>query len=177
MLEADGLADAELRLTGDVLGKAGIYAPSATRVTWYGRDVPFTRSGDYVLVNTAPTPAPDPTPRPIPPPVPVPPPSSTQPPAPPAGCSIGATADLLALLAAMALLLRDRARGPEGRAHEEDAALLDTGRAELAGHLRPAEFGSIPARREGHGACGCSRAASCASQRRRKPSGSSSNFG
>jgi hypothetical protein len=102
LLEADGLADPELRLSGDVLGGAAVRAPSATRVTWYGQDVPFTRSGDYVLVNGAHLPAPDPTIAPAPSP------SPPGLPATPAGCSVGATADLLALAAAAALLFRRR---------------------------------------------------------------------
>lgn len=114
MLEADGLSGAELRLTGDMLGKATIHAPTATRVTWYGEDVPFTRSGDYVLVDTAPMPAPDPPPTstlpptPTPPPTSTPPSSSTPPPATPARCSVGVTADLVALFAAAALPWRRR---------------------------------------------------------------------
>lgn len=113
MLEAEGLGDAELRLTGDVLGKATLYAPAATRVTWYGEDVPFSRNGDYVQVNTPPTPAPDPLPDPTPTPFPVPSPTPVPPAgdggggAPPVtGCSVGVTADLLALVAAVAVLRR-----------------------------------------------------------------------
>jgi hypothetical protein len=97
MLEAEGLADVELRLSGDVLGKATVYAPAATRVTWYGQDVPFTRTGDYVQVNGGSTPAPPPPTSP-----PAPPPTARPSPALRAGCSIGAGADLLALLAAAA---------------------------------------------------------------------------
>ncbi|HET7826676.1 MAG TPA: heparinase II/III family protein [Anaeromyxobacter sp.] len=111
ILEAEGLGDAELRLTGDVLGTARVRAPSATRVTWFGKDVPFARDGDYVDVNKTATPAPipappDPTPTPGPAPSPPPPPSPASPASPvtPASCSAGVTADLLALIAAVALL-------------------------------------------------------------------------
>ncbi len=113
MLEADGLADAELRLSGDSLGAATIRAPAATRVTWYGQDVPFVRSGDYVRVDAkglaAPSGGGSPggggsgsgsggalEPRP-----------------PGSGCSAGVTAEALALLGAIALL-RGRRAGQSG---------------------------------------------------------------
>lgn len=116
MLEADGLGDAQLRLTGDMLGAAKILAPNATSVTWYGQDVAFTRSGDYVLVNAGGVAAPPPpsSPPPAEPPPTGPPAQASLSPA--AGCAAGATGDLLALLAVAAawrLGLRPRsARGP-----------------------------------------------------------------
>jgi hypothetical protein len=59
-LEADGLSGTELELTGDLLGQATIRAPLATRVTWWGQDVPFVRDGEVVHVNEVARPDPDP---------------------------------------------------------------------------------------------------------------------
>ncbi len=63
LLEADGLDQDVLALSGDLLHQATVFAPRATQVTWWGQAVPFTRSGDLVLVNVPPTPAPSDPPR------------------------------------------------------------------------------------------------------------------
>jgi hypothetical protein len=113
LLEADGLDGTEVRLTGDVLGGATFHAPRATKVTWFGQDVPFVREGEYVRVSE--DARPDPT-------------GSNKPSAGPAasavagaagpaggGCSAGAaTADVLALLGA-GLALRRRSARRAGR--------------------------------------------------------------
>jgi hypothetical protein len=118
MLEADGLSDTELRLSGDVLGGATFWAPRATRVTWYGQDVAFERSGDYVQVSASGLPAPvgegggggagggggGGTSGA----------SAAQPLG--GGCSAGVTAEALALLGAAGLVRRRRAgQGRSGR--------------------------------------------------------------
>jgi hypothetical protein len=54
MLEAEGLASDTLALSGDTLGTVTVYAPRASRVTWAGREVPFTRDGDLVKVSLSP---------------------------------------------------------------------------------------------------------------------------
>jgi hypothetical protein len=54
MLEADGMGSDTLALSGDALGAVTVYAPRATRVTWAGREVPFTRQGEQVKVSLSP---------------------------------------------------------------------------------------------------------------------------
>jgi hypothetical protein len=51
LLEADGLGGAAVTLSGPSLKDARLYAPSATKVLWYGREVPAQRSGESLVVS------------------------------------------------------------------------------------------------------------------------------
>lgn len=78
LLEADGLSGETVNLSGDKLGGAAFRAPRATRVLWYGLDVPFTRDGELIRIDISPVPA-----QPTPDQLPVVPPLDDPPPSPP----------------------------------------------------------------------------------------------
>jgi hypothetical protein len=54
MLEAEGLSTDTVSISGDQLGTATFYAPQATHVLWYGKDVSFQRQGETVKVQFSP---------------------------------------------------------------------------------------------------------------------------
>jgi hypothetical protein len=51
LLEADGLSGAEVVLSGSELKAARVWAPNASRVLWYGDEVPFRREGEHVAIQ------------------------------------------------------------------------------------------------------------------------------
>jgi hypothetical protein len=51
MIEADGLGGGAVALSGPSLQQVRILAPRATKVTWYGRELPFERQGEHLAVT------------------------------------------------------------------------------------------------------------------------------
>jgi uncharacterized protein (TIGR03382 family) len=51
LLEADGISSDTVWLSGGELKTARVWAPNATKVRWYGQDVPFQRDGEAVSVR------------------------------------------------------------------------------------------------------------------------------
>jgi len=51
MIEVDGLASATVTVSGDAPGAMRLYAPVATRLVWNGKDTPFVREGDFLVVT------------------------------------------------------------------------------------------------------------------------------
>ncbi|BDG09427.1 heparinase II/III domain-containing protein [Anaeromyxobacter paludicola] len=51
MIEAEGLSSGTVTVTGEQLATATFYAPQASKVLWYGKEIPFQRQGDLVKVQ------------------------------------------------------------------------------------------------------------------------------
>jgi len=51
VLEADGISSDTVWLSGSALKNARVYAPTASKIRWYGQDVQFRRDGDYAVVS------------------------------------------------------------------------------------------------------------------------------